>query len=67
MAEAYVSILKEAGGKMAFPDFVAACHQRGIDGRLWLRAKHAGVLFSYFENGVHVLSLTSPVKAVGNG
>ena len=59
MDKVYVEVLNANGGTMKFDDFVKAVREAGSDAKLWLRAKHAGKLFSWIDAGVHYIS-TSP-------
>lgn len=58
MADTYVAILNQNGGTMEFGAFKAAAQAQGVDVRLWLRAKHAGKLFTMITpEGVHMISV----------
>ena len=48
-ANEYARIISAAGGEMSFAQFVEECRAEKIDARLWLRAKHAGKLFSWID------------------
>lgn len=61
MIEQYLEIINKAGGVMLFDEFRSAAQAQGVDIRLWLRAKHSGVLFTWLDAGQVYIS-TAPRK-----
>lgn len=59
MFDQYVAILNANGGTMEFSAFVEAAQAARVDARLWLRAKHAGVVFTWLtSDGKHMISVS---------
>lgn len=58
MFDKYLEILNANGGTMEFPAFVEAAQAAKVDPRLWLRAKHDGVLHTWLtSDGKHMISV----------
>lgn len=60
MDQILVTVLQNNGGDMSFADYMAAVRAAGGRPDLWLRAKHAGQIETYFQNGVHRVRLPQP-------
>lgn len=58
--EGLAQVVADAGGAMEFSAFVAEARSRGLDARLWLQAKHRGIITTAIEDGVHVVRLPAP-------
>lgn len=59
MFDQYLEILNANGGTMEFPAFVEAAQAVRLDARLWLRAKHAGVVYTWLtSDGKHMISVS---------
>lgn len=59
MFDKYVEILNANGGTMEFTAFVEAAQAAKVDARLWVRAKHAGKVFTWLTpDGKHMISVS---------
>lgn len=62
MLEQIAALVASApGGEMEFSDFVIAAHQQRLRPEMWLKAKHAGLIFARISgDGRHILSVSAP-------
>lgn len=67
MFEKLVTVLTDAGGSMMFPAYVAEARARGLRPELWLRASHAGVLYTRFDDVGNVVIVAGAKPAPPQG